>query len=100
MLAGSTHSWMLWLKTEGCRHPAPQRTQAQVLLPLQPLNPHTRTRNSLRFSQIGALAKCNRQGAEKRVSTASASGEESEVGHRPKEEKPQLACLIWSLGLC
>lgn len=26
------------------------------------LNPHDRTRNSLRFSEVGALAKCNKTG--------------------------------------
>lgn len=33
--------------------PRRRKTQAQALLPLRPLNPHTRTRNSLRLSQVG-----------------------------------------------
>lgn len=65
---------MLWLKKKGCCRPTLQRTlsagagrrrktNVQVLLPLRPLNPHKRTRNSLRFSEIRAPAKCNKAGS-------------------------------------
>lgn len=65
---------MLWLKKKGCCRPTPQRTlsagagrrrktHVQVLLPLRPLNPHKRTRNSLRFSEIRAPAKCSKAGS-------------------------------------
>lgn len=61
-----------------------RKTEAWVLLPLRPPNPHRRTRNSLRFSKGGASAKCNR-------ARSRGNRQMCQAGPAPRERNPKWA---------
>lgn len=77
-----------------------RKTNVQVLLPLRPLNPHKRTRNSLRFSEIRAPAKCNKAGSRGTGQCGQYLGRGISSGLQAQGEKTAAGLPSRELGAC